>query len=154
MDAEISGMIGHLNSGTTIPASRIYHDAGIPQISPSATSPKYTQQGFKSAFRIMANDEQQGKVLGKFATQQLAAKSVAIIDDRTAYGQGIADEFEKSVSVSGGNIVAREFTTDKSTDFLAILTAIKGRKPDLLFLEAWCRKGSYDETNKIFGYRC
>ncbi|MDW7663311.1 MAG: branched-chain amino acid ABC transporter substrate-binding protein [Nitrosomonadaceae bacterium] len=141
VDAEISGIIGHLNSGTTIPASRIYHDAGIPQISPSATSPKYTQQGFKSAFRIMANDEQQGKVLGKFATQQLAAKSVAIIDDRTAYGQGIADEFEKSVSVSGGNIVAREFTTDKSTDFLAILTAIKGRKPDLLFFGGMVSQG-------------
>ena len=132
-DAEINGMIGHLNSGTTIPASRVYHDAGIPQISPSATNPKYTQQGFKSAFRTMANDEQQGKLLGQFATRHLAAKRIAIIDDRTAYGQGLADEFEKSVKANGGIIVAREFTTDKSTDFRAILTAIKGTQPDVLF---------------------
>lgn len=132
-DAEINGMIGHLNSGTTIPASRVYHDAGIPQISPSATNPKYTQQGFKSAFRTMANDEQQGKLLGQFATKNLAAKRIAIIDDRTAYGQGLADEFEKSVKANGGVIVAREFTTDKSTDFRAILTAIKGTQPDVLF---------------------
>ena len=132
-DAEINGMIGHLNSGTTIPASRVYHDAGIPQISPSATNPRYTQQGFKSAFRTMANDEQQGKLLGQFATQHLSAKRIAIIDDRTAYGQGLADEFEKSVKSNGGVIVAREFTTDKSTDFRAILTTIKGKQPDLLF---------------------
>ena len=133
VDAKINGMIGHLNSGTTIPASRIYHDAGIPQISPSATNPKYTQQGFKTAFRTMANDEQQGKMLGEFATKQLAAKKIAIIDDRTAYGQGIADEFEKSVKANGGTVVAHEFTSDKSTDFLAILTAIKGKKPDVVF---------------------
>jgi len=132
-DAEINGMIGHLNSGTTIPASRVYHDAGIPQISPSATNPKYTQQGFKSAFRTMANDEQQGRLLGQFVTGHLAAKRIAIIDDRTAYGQGLADEFEKSVKANGGVIVAREFTTDKSTDFRAILTAIKGKQPDVLF---------------------
>ncbi|MDO8437234.1 MAG: branched-chain amino acid ABC transporter substrate-binding protein [Nitrosomonadaceae bacterium] len=132
-DAEINGMIGHLNSGTTIPASRVYHDAGIPQISPSATNPKYTQQGFKSAFRTMANDVQQGRLLGQFVTRHLAAKRIAIIDDRTAYGQGLADEFEKSVKANGGIIVAREFTTDKSTDFRAILTAIKGKQPDVLF---------------------
>ena len=132
-DAEINGMIGHLNSGTTIPASRVYHDAGIPQISPSATNPRYTQQGFKSAFRTMANDEQQGRLLGQFATKYLSARRIAIIDDRTAYGQGLADEFEKSVKSNGGVIVAREFTTDKSTDFRAILTSIKGNQPDLLF---------------------
>ena len=132
-DAEINGMIGHLNSGTTIPASRVYHDAGIPQISPSATNPRYTQQGFKSAFRTMANDEQQGRLLGQFATRHLSAKRIAIIDDRTAYGQGLADEFEKSARSNGGVIVAREFTTDKSTDFRAILTSIKGNQPDLLF---------------------
>lgn len=126
-------MIGHLNSGTTIPASRVYYNAGVPQISPSATNPKYTRQGFESAFRTMANDVQQGKMLGLFAVRHLSAKQVAIIDDRTAYGQGIADEFEKAVQAQGGQIVAREFTTDRSTDFLAILTAIKGKHPDLLF---------------------
>ena len=132
VDSKVVGVIGHLNSGTTIPASKIYNDAGIPQISPSATNPKYTEQGFKGAFRVMANDAQQGKVLGEFAVKS-GAKQIAIIDDRTAYGQGLADEFEKAVKQSGGTIVAREFTNDKATDFRAILTNIKGKQADLVF---------------------
>jgi branched-chain amino acid transport system substrate-binding protein len=133
VDAQVKGVIGHLNSGTTIPASKLYADAGIPQISASATNPKYTQQGFKTAFRVMANDVQQGKVLGEFAMGVLQSKKIAIIDDRTAYGQGLADEFEKAVRAVGGTVVAREFTTDKSTDFAAILTSIKSKQPDLVF---------------------
>ena len=132
-DARVAGVIGHLNSGTTIPASKIYNDAGIPQISPSATNPKYTLQGYKGAFRVMANDVQQGKVLGEYAVGKLGAKKIAIIDDRTAYGQGLADEFEKAAKASGAAIVAREYTTDKATDFRSILTNVKGKQPDLLF---------------------
>src|SRR6185436_13860769 len=93
VDTKVAGVIGHLNSGTTIPASKIYSDAVIPQISPSATNPKYTEQGYKGAFRVMANDVQQGKVLGEYAVSKLSAKKIAIVDDRTAYGQGLADEF-------------------------------------------------------------
>jgi branched-chain amino acid transport system substrate-binding protein len=126
-------VVGHLNSGTTIPASKIYADAGIPQVSPSATNPGYTQQGFKTAFRVMANDVQQGKVLGEFAVKKLGAKTVAIIDDRTAYGQGLADEVEKAAKEAGARIVSREFTKNDATDFKAILTKIKGRKPDAVF---------------------
>ena len=133
VDARVAGVIGHLNSGTTIPASKIYNDAGIPQISPSATNPKYTQQGYKGAFRVMANDVQQGKVLGGYAAAKLGAKKIAIIDDRTAYGQGLADEFEKAAKAAGAAIVAREYTTDKATDFRSILTNVKGKQPDLLF---------------------
>jgi len=133
VDAKVNGVIGHLNSGTTIPASKLYFDAGIPQISGSATNPKYTQQGFTTAFRVMANDVQQGKVLGDYAAKQLAAKTVAIIDDRSAYGQGLADEFEKAVVAAGGKVVTREFTNDKATDFAAILTKIKSKKPDVVF---------------------
>lgn len=133
VDAKVAGVIGHLNSGTTIPASKIYFDAGIPQISGSATNPKYTQQGFATAFRVMANDVQQGKVLGEYATRQLAAKTVAIVDDRTAYGQGLADEFEKAYVAAGGKVAAHEFTTDKATDFAAVLTKIKSKNPDLVF---------------------
>lgn len=132
-DEQINGVVGHLNSGTTIPASKIYADAGIPQVSPSATAIAYTAQGYKTAFRVMTNDAQQGKVLGQFITQRLGAKRVAIIDDRTAYGQGLADEVEKSVKANGGQVVAREFTTDRSTDFMAILTSIKGKQPDAIF---------------------
>jgi branched-chain amino acid transport system substrate-binding protein len=133
VDAKVNGVIGHLNSGTTIPASKIYFDAGIPQISGSATNPKYTQQGFSTTFRVMANDVQQGKVLGEYAARQMAGKTVAIIDDRTAYGQGLADEFEKSVIAAGGKIATREFTNDKATDFAAILTKIKSKKADVVF---------------------
>lgn len=133
VDAKVNGVIGHLNSGTTIPASKIYFDAGIPQISGSATNPKYTQQGFNTAFRVMANDVQQGKVLGEYAVGKLGGKKIAIIDDRTAYGQGIADEFEKAVVAAGGKIATREFTTDKATDFAAILTKIKSKKVDVVF---------------------
>jgi branched-chain amino acid transport system substrate-binding protein len=133
VDAKVAGVIGHLNSGTTIPASKIYHDAGIPQVSPSATNPKYTHQGYKGAFRVMANDVQQGRVLGEYAVGKLGARKVAIIDDRTAYGQGLADEFEKAAKATGAAIVAREYTSDKATDFHAILTNVKARQPDLVF---------------------
>jgi branched-chain amino acid transport system substrate-binding protein len=133
VDAKVAGVIGHLNSGTTIPASKIYSDAGIPQISPSATNPKYTQQGFKTAFRVVANDGQLGGTLGRYAVKELNAKAIAIIDDRSAYGQGVADEFRKAAVSAGGKVVGREFTTDKATDFNAILTKLKGANPDLVF---------------------
>jgi len=133
VDAKVNGIIGHLNSGTTIPASRIYSDNGIPQISPSATAVAYTAQGFKTAFRVMANDGQQGKVLGEFAAKNLGAKKIAVLDDRTAYGQGLADEFIKSAQANGAQIVTHEYTTDKAVDFTAVLTSIKGKKPDLVF---------------------
>ncbi|MES2356508.1 MAG: branched-chain amino acid ABC transporter substrate-binding protein [Pseudomonadota bacterium] len=133
VDAKVAGVIGHLNSGTTIPASKIYADAGIPQISGSATTPKYTQQGFKTAFRLMANDIQQGLVLSNFITSELNAKQVAIIDDRSAYGQGLADEVEKNVKSNGAKIVAREYTNEKATDFKSILTAIKAQNPEVVF---------------------
>lgn len=134
VDAKVVGVIGHLNSGTTIPASRIYHDAGIPQISPSATNPTYTQQGFKTAFRVVANDGQLGGTLGRYAAEKLGAKTVAVIDDRTAYGQGVANEFIKGAKAKGVNVVSQQYTTDKATDFNAILTTIKARKPDVTYI--------------------
>ena len=133
VDAKVSGVIGHLNSGTTIPASKIYSDAGIPQISPSSTNPKYTRQGYKTAFRVVADDVHLGGTLGRYAVKDLKGKAIAVIDDRTAYGQGVAEEFEKAVKAAGGNLVAHEFTTDKATDFMPILTTLKGKKPDIIF---------------------
>ncbi|MBM5572912.1 MULTISPECIES: branched-chain amino acid ABC transporter substrate-binding protein [Deefgea] len=133
VDAKVAGVIGHMNSGTTIPASKIYSDAGIVQISPSATAVAYTNQGFKTAFRVMANDAQQGKVLGQYAVNKLGAKKIAIVDDRTAYGQGLADEFEIAAKAAGAEIVKREFTNNQETDFNAVLTSIKSAKPDLIF---------------------
>ena len=133
VDSKVAGVIGHLNSGTTIPASKIYSDAGIPQISPSATNPTYTRQGFKTAFRVVADDAQLGGTLGKYAVGTLKGKAIAVIDDRTAYGQGVSEEFTKAVEAAGGKVVAKEFTTYKATDFNSILTTIKGKKPDVVF---------------------
>lgn len=132
-DQQVKGVIGHLNSGASIPASKIYADHGIVQISPSATAVAYTAQGFKTAFRVMTNDLQQGKVLGEYAVKKMGAKRIALIDDRTAYGQGLADEVEKAVKAAGGEVVAREYTSDRSTDFTAILTSIKGKAPEVVF---------------------
>ena len=133
VDAKVQGVIGHLNSGTTIPASQLYNAAGIPQISPSATNPKYTRQGYAGAFRVVADDVHLGGTLGKYAVETLKGKNIAVIDDRTAYGQGVAEEFEKAVKAAGGNLVGHEFTTDKASDFNSILTTLKGKKPDVVF---------------------
>jgi len=133
VDGGAMAVVGHLNSGTTVPASKIYHSAGIPQISPSATTPIYTHQGFKSAFRVVANDDLVGRVLAKYSLDTLHAKRIAVIDDRTAFGQGLADEFVKGIKGAGGAIVSRQFTNDKATDFNAILTQIKSHQPDLIF---------------------
>ena len=133
VDAGVKGVIGHLNSGTSIPASRIYDQGGVPQISPASTNPKLTQQKFPGVFRTIANDVQQGGALGNFAVKTLSARKVAIIDDRTSYGQGLADETEKAVKAAGAQVVAREFTTDKATDFNAILTKIRATAPDVVF---------------------
>jgi branched-chain amino acid transport system substrate-binding protein len=131
VDEGVVGVIGHLNSGATIPASKVYSDNNIPQVSPSATAIKYTAQGFKTAYRVMTNDAQQGKVLGAYAAK--LGKKVAIIDDQTAYGQGLAEEVGKAVQAAGGEVVATEHTNDKASDFTAILTSIKGKTPDVVF---------------------
>jgi branched-chain amino acid transport system substrate-binding protein len=133
VDAKVNGVVGHLNSGTSIPASKVYSDAGIPQISPSATNPKFTRNGYKTTFRVVADDVHLGGTLGRYAVKDLKAKTIAVIDDRTAYGQGVAEEFAKAVQASGGSIAERQFTTDKATDFTAILTAVKAKKPDVVF---------------------
>ena len=133
VDSKVNGVIGHLNSGTSIPASKIYSDAGIPQISPSATNPKFTRNGYKTTFRVVADDVHLGGTLGRYAVKDLKGKSIAVVDDRTAYGQGVAEEFSKAVKASGGAIADTQFTTDKATDFTAILTAIKAKKPDVIF---------------------
>jgi branched-chain amino acid transport system substrate-binding protein len=130
-DQKVNGVIGHQTSGTSIPASRIYYNAGIPQISASATSPVYTRQKFNTTFRVVANDLKLGGTLGKYAVEKLGAKRIAVIDDRTAYGMGVATEFVKAAK--GAQIVDKQFTNDKATDFNAILTSIRSKNPDLVF---------------------
>jgi len=133
VDSKVNGVVGHLNSGTSIPASKVYADAGVPQISPSSTNPKFTRNGYKTTFRVVADDVHLGGTLGRYAAKDLKGQAIAIVDDRTAYGQGVADEFEKGAKAAGGKIVGREFTNDKATDFSAILTSLKAKKPDVVF---------------------
>jgi branched-chain amino acid transport system substrate-binding protein len=132
-DAKVAGVVGHLNSGTTIPASSVYNQCGIPHVTPSATNPKLTTQGFKTTFRLLANDNALGAGLALHAANNLKLKKIAIIDDRTAYGQGVAEVFEATAKSKGIQIVDKQFTTDKATDFMAILTAIKSKGPDGVF---------------------
>ena len=132
-DMKVAGVVGHLNSGVTIPASKIYSDCGIPMITPSATNPKLTQNGYKNIYRILANDNSLGSGLALYAATGLNAKSVAIIDDRTGYGQPLAEIFKKTAEQKGLKVVDHQYTTDKATDFTAILTAIKGKNPDVIF---------------------
>jgi branched-chain amino acid transport system substrate-binding protein len=132
-DAKVAGIVGHLNSGTTIPASKIYNDCGIPHITGAATNPNLTKPGYKTTYRIIANDNALGAGLAFYAADTMKLKRIAVIDDRTAYGQGVAEVFTKIAKTKGIEIVDQQFTTDKATDFMAILTAIKSKKPDGVF---------------------
>lgn len=132
VDAKVAGIVGHLNSGTTIPASAIYNQAGIPVISGSATNPTFTEQGFKVAFRVVARDDQQGPAIANYLLQN-KPKTVAIIDDATAYGEGLANEVEKTMKAAGVKVLPREKGTDKTVDWKAVLTKVKGKSPDAVF---------------------
>jgi len=132
-DAKVAGVVGHLNSGTTIPAAKVYNDCGIPHVTGAATNPALTKPGYKTTYRIIANDNALGAGLALYAADTLKLKKVAIIDDRTAYGQGVAEVFKKIAQSKGIQIVDEQFTTDKATDFMAILTAIKSKNPDGVF---------------------
>jgi branched-chain amino acid transport system substrate-binding protein len=133
VDAKVAGVVGHLNSGTSIPASDIYNKAGIPVISGSATNPKLTEQGFKVQFRVVARDDQQGPAVANYLAATKKPKLVAVIDDATAYGEGLANEVEKSLKAAGVKVLPREKGTDKTTDWKAVLTKVKGRKADAVF---------------------
>jgi branched-chain amino acid transport system substrate-binding protein len=133
VDAKVAGVVGHLNSGTTIPASAIYNQAGIPVITGSATNPKLTEQGFKVVFRTVGRDDQQGPAIASYLAESKKPKLVAVIDDATAYGEGIANEVEKTLKAANIKVLPREKGTDKTTDWKAVLTKVKGKNADAVF---------------------
>jgi branched-chain amino acid transport system substrate-binding protein len=133
VDAKVAGVVGHLNSCTSIPASPLYNQAGIPVISGSATNPKLTEQGFKTQFRVVGRDDQQGPAIASYLATNNQPKVVAVIDDATAYGEGIANEVEKTLKDAKIEVLPREKGTDKTTDWKAILTKLRGRNPDAVF---------------------
>jgi len=133
VDDKVAGVVGHLNSGVSIPASAIYHQAGIPMISGSSTNPQMTEQGFKEVFRVVGRDDQQGPAIASYLASEKKPRLVAVIDDATAYGEGIANEVEKTLKAANIKVLPREKGTDKTTDWKAILTKLRGQKPDAVF---------------------
>jgi len=132
IDNGVRFIVGPYNSGVTIPASRAYNDAGA-LVATVATNPKITQQGYKGLFRVNASDTQLGSKMALYAANVLKFKNVAVIDDRTAFGQGVAEEFKKQARASGMTVAGHEFTTDRAFDFNAILTKLKNKKIEAIF---------------------
>jgi branched-chain amino acid transport system substrate-binding protein len=132
VDAGVKAVLGPYNSGVAIPASRVYNDAGI-VMATVGSNPQITLQGYPYVFRIGASDSQLGGKMALYAAKELKLKKVAVVDDRTAYGQGVAEQFIKAAKAHGVDIVRREFTNDRATDFNSILTSIKAKKPDGIF---------------------
>jgi branched-chain amino acid transport system substrate-binding protein len=132
IDNGVKYVVGPYNSGVAIPASRAYNDAGV-LVATIATNPKITQQGYKGLFRVNASDSQLGSKMALYAANALKLKNVAVIDDRTAFGQGVAEEFKKQAKASGMTVAGHEFTTDKAFDFNAILTKLKNKKVEAIF---------------------
>ena len=132
IDNGVRFIVGPYNSGVTIPASRAYNDAGA-LVATVATNPKITQQGYKGLFRVNASDSQLGSKMALYAANVLKFKNVAVIDDRTAFGQGVAEEFKKQARASGMTVAGHEFTTDRAFDFNAILTKLKNKKVEAIF---------------------
>ena len=141
VDSGVVAVLGPYNSGVAIPASRVYHNANVPLL-PVASNPALTQQGYKNIFRIGASDSLLGGTMAEFAAKTLKAKTAAIIDDRSAYGQGIAEEFARVAKANGIKIVGQEFTNASAMDFLSILTTIKGKNPDVIFLGGYAAQGA------------
>ena len=133
VDANLVGVLGHLNSSCTKPASAVYHEAGLVQITPASTNPEISKQGFNTFFRVSPTDDVQGPQGANYAFKTLGLKSVFIIDDKTTYGKGIADEFEKQVHLLGVNLLGHEGITAGDKDFTALLTKIKALDPDLIY---------------------
>ena len=132
-DDKVAGAVAFVNSGVAIPSSKVFQDCGIPMITGAATNPDLTKPGWNTTYRVIANDNALGAALATYAAKNLQLKNVAVIDDRTAYGQGLANVFKRDAAKQGIKIVANEFTNDKATDFMAILTSIKAKKPDAIF---------------------
>lgn len=132
-DPNLVGVMGHLNSGVSIPASKVYSDHKIVMISPASTNPALTQQGLKNVFRVCTTDAVQGPAGADYATSLLKFKTAYVVDDSTPYGTGLAAEFAKKFVANGGQVLGTQKTSDKDTDFNALVTKIKATNPDVIY---------------------
>lgn len=141
VDSGVKYVMGPYCSGVAIPASRVYSEAGI-MLSTVGSNPKVTQGGYKNLYRIIASDSQVGASMATYAAKVLKVKTVGVIDDRTAFGQGVAEEFSKVAKSSGLKVVGQEYTNDKATDFATILTSLKAKKADVIFFGGYAPQGA------------
>ena len=133
VDKKVNVVVGHLTTGPSMAASKTYDENGIPEIVYSVTGPDFTNQGFKGAFRVIANDNQQGVALADYAVNKLGVKKFAVVQDKTAYGEGLANSFAQSAKDAGAELIDTQYTTNSATEFGAIVTALKTSNPDLVF---------------------
>ena len=132
VDAKVSAVVGHFTTSTAMPASLVYHTAGIPHITYSVTGAKFTQQGLDNVYRVIANDSQQAKGMAKFAVDKLGMKTFVIAHDKGAYGEGLATDFAKEAEKLGAKMLSTEYTTSTATEFGSMATAIKTKQPDFV----------------------
>jgi len=132
-DANLVGVMGHLNSGVSIPASKVYNDNKIVQVSPASTNPALTLQGFNNVFRVCTIDSVQGPVAAESAFTEFGLKTAVVVDDSTPYGEGLASEFAKKFQELGGKVLFTEKTSDKDSDFNALVTKIKSADPAVIY---------------------
>ena len=131
-DPSVLCVVGHLNSGVTIPASEEYHNANLSMISPSSTNPTVTDRGYLEINRVVGRDDVQGVVAEQFAREELGVKSVYIVHDKTSYGQGVAEYFRKAAESNGMQVVGFE-GTEEQANFDSIITPILAVAPDLIY---------------------
>jgi branched-chain amino acid transport system substrate-binding protein len=143
-DPEILCGVGHYNSGVMIPSSEEYHNAGLAFVSPGNTNPVVTTRGYLEVNRVIGRDDVQAPVAENYAFETLGAKSVYIIHDKTAYGQGVAEFFRTAAEADGMQILGFEGTEEKS-NFDAVITPLIAAKPDVLFFS-----GIYDQAGVFF----
>ncbi|MBI3900035.1 MAG: branched-chain amino acid ABC transporter substrate-binding protein [Gammaproteobacteria bacterium] len=125
---------GHLCSGASIPASDVYNEEGILQISPSATNPMFTDRGLKYVFRACGRDDQQGAIAGEYIAKHFKNARVAILNDKSAYGKGLADETKKALNKLGKQETLYEAITAGEKDYSALVSKLKAAKIDLIYL--------------------
>jgi branched-chain amino acid transport system substrate-binding protein len=126
-------VVGHFNSGVTIPASEVYQENGMLMITPAATNPKVTERKMWNTFRVCGRDDQQGGVAGRIILQRFKGKRVAIVHDKTTYGQGLADETRKAMRAGKLRDVLYEGVNKDDKDFNALISKLRAARPDLVY---------------------
>ena len=132
---------GHFCSGSSIPASKVYEEEGIMQITPASTNPKFTDEGGWNVARVCGRDDAQGIVAGKFIAKQYAGKKVAIIDDKSAYGKGLADETRKALNAAGMTEAMNESYTAGEKDYTALVSKMKDAGIDVVYVGGYHTEG-------------